>query len=118
MSSPPSYKCVLLVRKDLQMSKGKMISQCGHAISASIRNSTPEMLQNWCNDGEPIITLQVPTLSVMNTKEMLAERRGIKSHIVVDAGRTEVKSSTPTVCVLGPDNANRIDKIIKDLKLL
>ena len=26
------YKCILLIRNDIKMSKGKVIVQCGHAI--------------------------------------------------------------------------------------
>jgi hypothetical protein len=59
------YKMVLLIRTDLEMSKGKIAAQCCHAclaafVSANKGNSTQKQwLQEWQTDGQAKITLKV-----------------------------------------------------------
>jgi PTH2 family peptidyl-tRNA hydrolase len=113
-----TYKCVCLVRKDLQMSKGKIAAQCGHGIVYAVRNSTMDKLDLWCNSGEKIVALSVPNEKTMQFMYNKAQKNKLVSHIVCDAGHTEVTPNTNTVCVIGPDTETRLNKIVKDLKLL
>lgn len=48
----------------------------------------------------------------------LADINKIPNYLVVDAGRTQIPSSSVTVLALGPDEDEKIDKITGDLKLL
>lgn len=112
------YKCVLLVRKDIKMSNGKIVAQCGHGISYAVRNSSQSTLDRWCNNGEKIVTL-----GISNEKKMLsiyndAIKNNLVTHIVCDAGHTEIEPGTNTVCVIGPDTEKSIDKLVKKLRLL
>lgn len=57
------YKMVLLIRTDLEMSKGKVAAQCGHAVLAAYKQmltDNPQVLQLWEECGQPKITLKVP----------------------------------------------------------
>ena len=47
-----------------------------------------------------------------------ADISGIPNFLVVDAGRTQIPTSTVTVLGLGPDEDEIIDKVTGDLKLL
>lgn len=118
MEETIDYKCVLLVRKDLHMSKGKIIAQCGHGIVYSVCNSTQSKLDLWKTSGEKIVTLGVPDEKTLLYIYGKALKKKLVTNIISDAGHTEVKTGTNTVCVIGPDNENRLNKIIKDLKLL
>lgn len=112
------YSCVILVRKDLHMSKGKIIAQSGHAIVQAILSISKEKLQHWRDNGEKIIVLQVPNLTTMEYTYTHSSRKNVFSHIVVDAGCTEVKPNTSTVCIVGPDTYSKIHTLTKQYKLL
>lgn len=110
--------CALLVRKDLKMSKGKIVAQCGHAMVYSILNTSKEKLHLWQDCGEKIVSLSVKDEKTMDYIYNISQKNKIVSHIVVDAGRTQVLPNTRTVCVIGPDTENKIKNLVKDLKLL
>ncbi len=112
------YSCILLVRKDLQMSKGKIIAQCGHGIVYSMMNTSKEKIELWQNSGEKIVTLGVKDEKTMMYIHNKALNNTILSYIVKDAGHTQVAPNTKTVCILGPHNEDRLQKLVKDLKLL
>ena len=47
-----------------------------------------------------------------------ADEKGIANYLVVDAGRTQIPTSSVTVLALGPDEDKILDEITGDLKLL
>jgi hypothetical protein len=63
--SSHSYKMVLLIRTDLQMSKGKVAAQCSHATLAAYKSSLKgskhqtDWLKRWETEGQAKITLKV-----------------------------------------------------------
>lgn len=117
------YKQVLVVRKDLNMRRGKEDAQCGHAALAHAwpvirgeKNATKEMIA-WGSQGQTKITV-----SVNSEKELLeifqnAKNAKLEAHIITDAGHTEFSGPTKTVVAIGPDIASEIDKITGDLPL-
>ncbi|KAJ3395127.1 hypothetical protein HDU84_002701 [Entophlyctis sp. JEL0112] len=57
------WKMVLLVRTDLDMTKGKAAAQCCHATLASVRKiekQDPKGLRKWEKDGQAKVTLKCP----------------------------------------------------------
>ena len=62
--------------------------------------------------------LKVKTLDEITELKKLADINKIPNYLVVDAGRTQIPSSSVTVLALGPDEDEKIDKITGDLKLL
>jgi len=111
------YKCAILVRSDLKMSKGKVIAQSGHAIVNTMCNSSQSKINSWMECGETIVTLKINNIKTMQTIYEIAQRKNVYSHIVTDAGHTEIAPGTQTVCVLGPDTETKINKLISQLKL-
>ena len=111
------YKCVILVRMDLKMSRGKVVAQAGHGIVSAVMNSSREKLHEWMECGEKIVTLKVNNMKTMQTIHDIAIRKNVYSHIVTDAGHTEVAPGTQTICVIGPDIDTKIDKLTGQLKL-
>ena len=47
-----------------------------------------------------------------------ADKNNVSNYLVVDAGRTQLPTSTTTVLGIGPDEDEIMDKITGDLKLL
>ena len=109
----------ILIRTDIKMSKGKVLAQVGHTmVDATIKAYTKTTLfYKWQADGEKIVVLKVPNLKTLDTIINIAERKGVHSGKVIDAGLTEVSPGTITVGYVGPDYEDKIDKLIGQLKL-
>jgi len=61
-AAPGRFKLVMCVRKDLQMTKGKIAAQCAHSALGAYRHilKTDEGTANaWLACGQPKIALQV-----------------------------------------------------------
>jgi len=111
------YKCILLIRTDLKMTKGKVVAQCGHAIVNMMQNASLKNKKPWMNNGEKMISLKVNSLEQMHELHNNCIKNNIFSHIVTDAGRTQVDPGTETVCILGPEKEDVLDKYVDSLKL-
>ena len=113
------FKMAILIRKDIKMSKGKVLAQVGHAVvEATIKAYTKTTLfYKWQHDGEKIVVLKVPNLKTLDTIIKIAERKDIHNGMVADAGLTEVSPGTITVGYVGPNYEDKIDKLIGQLKL-
>ena len=116
------YKMVIVVRKDLNMSIGKTSAQVAHATLGAYKLSMTknnDKVNNWENySGQAKIVL-----SVENEKELFeikdkADKNGLITCLIHDAGRTEVSPNTATCCAIGPDTVQKIDEITGKLKLL
>lgn len=140
-----NVKQVIVMRKDLNMRKGKMIAQGSHASMAvllySMRDNKPhtEYVPEIAN-GEYTMTLNVKeaspldqwlrglftkiALSVDSEQELLrihteAKAAGLPTALITDAGLTEFGGVPTNTCIaIGPAKAEEIDKITGHLKLL
>lgn len=138
------YKQVIVMRKDLNMRKGKMIAQGAHAsIGAFLKfgvNKTFELLEpfetnqsgiefhiealkdgslyNWFYSGQTKITVGV------ESEEELMEIYNkipdfIPAYLVTDLGNTEFKGVPTVTCfAFGPIDSEYADKFTGHLKLL
>ena len=115
-----SFKLILLVRTDLNMSKGKIIAQTAHAtVDATITSySNTPYFWKWRNNGETIISLKIQSEEMLLTLMKKAKKNKINHGYVTDKGLTEVQSGTITVGYIGPDFNTNINKITGNLKLL
>lgn len=113
------FKQVLVLRKDLNMRKGKMIAQGAHAAIGALKQASPHAIKEWETHGCTKICV-----SVADDKELLdlAQRVAdakIPCYVVLDAGRTEFHGEpTFTALGIGPALADDIDKFTGTLSLL
>lgn len=123
------FKMVLVVREDLGMSAGKIAAQCVHAALGAYQDlSTTStdvqqqqgllLLSAWRSQGEPVITLRAPDLSSLQILQAAASEQGLPTHLVRDAGRTEVTAGSITVLAIGPAPAALIDAHTGSFRLL
>jgi PTH2 family peptidyl-tRNA hydrolase len=117
MSNPVMY---LIANKGLGMSGGKLAAQCSHAAvrayigsahgwKSDIDGQPP--YQAWLDQGETKIVLEArDTEHLLSAREYI-ERAGFKTHLVIDEGRTEVPSHSPTV--LGVEVLDKDDEKVK-----
>jgi PTH2 family peptidyl-tRNA hydrolase len=114
-------KQVIVVRKDLNMRKGKMVAQGSHASLGAFRGSEvqcPEKVKEWLQTGQTKICVSVDSEAELLEIYTKALDSGIVAYLVRDAGNTELEPGTKTAVCLGPAEEKEIDKITGKLKLL
>jgi len=111
-------KQVIVLRKDLNMRKGKMVAQGSHAsLGAYLHADVPDQ-KKWMNSGQTKICV-----SVDSEKELLeifeqAGKAKLPNVIIRDAGHTELEPGTLTAVGIGPCENDAVDQITGKLKLL
>jgi len=124
LASAPSgttadVKLMLIVRRDLKMSPGKIAAQCGHASVGAFRGCTDRaLLAAWDRNGQPKIALRCSSLKELLAIERAARQLRIPTFAVRDAGRTQVVAGTITVLAVGPAESAKLQRITGHLKLL
>ncbi|CUH76424.1 aminoacyl-tRNA hydrolase [Tropicibacter naphthalenivorans] len=112
-------KQVLLVRRDLNMRRGKEIAQGAHAsLSATLQNLDDERVHTWLQQGMAKIALVVDSEEDLLKLTTKASEAGLITAVITDAGKTEFGGvPTRTVAAIGPDERMKIDLITGHLKL-
>ena len=111
-------KQVMIVRTDLKMGKGKIAAQCCHGAIGAYKKSPSDKIKKWENEAYAKVVLKVKTLEEITDLKKKADEKGIVNYLVVDAGRTQIPTSSVTVLALGPDEDEILDELTGDLKLL
>ena len=124
-------KQVIVMRKDLNMSKGKMVTQGCHASIAFLTNKMKDNLSNpealwWVNlsqaEKEWVYgTFFKVCVGVNSKKELLdigynAVMMGLSVKYIEET--TGFDEPTFTCLAIGPDYSSKIDPVTKHLKLL
>jgi len=112
------YKQVIVVREDLKLSRGKLAVQVAHAAIIGYERADKNVVEAWKMQGQKKIVLKVPDLKALMDVKEKAEKLGLPTGVVVDAGLTEIPPGTVTAIVIGPDEAKKIDKVTGNLPLL
>lgn len=125
-------KQVIVIRKDLNMRKGKIAAQASHASMGAILNYAVKMYE-----GELRVNIENPAVrewlegrftkicvSVDSEQELLdiyenAIKSNINVKLIKDAGLTEFNGVPTLTCLaLGPDYPEKLNPISGHLKLL
>ncbi|RLF90365.1 peptidyl-tRNA hydrolase [Thermococci archaeon] len=116
-----AYKQVMVIRKDLKLSRGKLAVQVAHgAVTAAFKASKdkPEWFKAWFHEGQ-----KKAVVKVENERELfeLMERAKILDlpyALIRDAGLTEIPPGTVTCLAVGPAPEELVDRVTGHLKLL
>lgn len=123
-------KQVIILRKDLNMRKGKMVAQGAHAsLGAVFKNSTninnqkcityTDDLFEWFNESFKKVCVSCDSEKELLDLHKQAENAGLLNCLIQDKGHTEFHNiPTYTSLAIGPANNEEIDKITGNLKLL
>ena len=112
---------MIAVRRDLDMGKGKIAVQVGHAsITAAeeARRQRPEWWRGWLNEGQCKVVVKVNSESELRELKRGADELGLASAIVHDRGVTQVEPGTATCIGIGPAPADLVDKLTGTLPLM
>lgn len=122
-------KQVIVVRKDLNMRKGKVGAQCAHAslsvflgrgnaTGKSVTIPLTEAMQAWMLSGSKKICVYVNSEEELIGVYQNAVKAGLPCSLITDRGDTEFKGvPTKTCCAIGPAFEAEIDPITKSLPL-
>ena len=113
-----AWKRAILVRKDLDLPKGKLAAQVAHAAVECVLRSDKKVVSAWRDEGMPKIVLKVKDLKELQKFNQLAKDFGFTTALITDAGRTVVEPGTVTCLGIGPEKEEKLDKLIGELKLL
>jgi len=115
------YKMVIVTRKDLKLSVGKLAAQVAHASVACALETKKEKskwFNKWMAEGSKKAILKVEKLEDFFELKEKAQNLDIIGIIITDAGQTEIPAGTKTVIGIGPAPNNIIDQITGHLPLL
>ncbi len=110
-------KQVIVVRKDLNLSKGKLAAQVAHASFSSSQLAGRKAVKIWEKDGQKKVILAAGRQQLMEIKKKCRKLK-IPCSLISDAGLTEIPSGTITCLGIGPADDSKIDKLTGSLPLL
>jgi PTH2 family peptidyl-tRNA hydrolase len=123
-------KQVIVMRKDLNMRKGKMIAQGAHAslkvlldrgeiAAGRFTLSLDEPTAAWLGGRFTKVCVSVDSEAALDTVVETARAAGVPCALVVDSGATEFHGvPTKTCCAVGPAWSEDVDRITGALTLL
>jgi peptidyl-tRNA hydrolase, PTH2 family len=115
------YKMVIVTRKDLSLSAGKLAAQVAHAaVNCALASKEKKSLWfgRWQREGAKKVVVKVEGLADFFPLKEKAEELGMTTSLIVDAGHTEIPAGTQTVLGIGPAPNNIIDQVTGNLVLL
>lgn len=116
-----SHKLVIVTRKDLNLSKGKLAAQVGHAsVDCALKcmKYDKSTFEAWHQRGQKKTVLKGGSERDLFELKAIAERAGLTTALIKDAGHTEIAPGTITVLGIGPASEGTLDKVTGHLALL
>lgn len=117
-------KQVIIMRKDLNMRKGKMVAQGAHAslgvFTRGLANESQDFTKQWLESDFRKICLSVDSLDELQDifdKATLVNDMPVI--MITDNGVTEFNGVSTVTCIaIGPYWSDEVDKLTGNLKLL
>ncbi len=110
-----ALKQVIVVRKDIEMGKGKVCAQVAHASLELYKKSKKEELEEWEKQGSKKIVLKA-TLEEIFEAFQKAKEKGLVVVLIRDKGLTQVEEGTLT-CMGVFGKEEEVNKITGEFKL-
>lgn len=111
---------VVIVRKDLDLGKGKMAAQAAHAaVTATLYAMKHEkkIFRKWLDGGQKKVVLRAENLDILYKYKGTLEGAGIQTFLITDAGLTQIPPGTVTCLGTIPVESQVVDPITGDLPL-
>lgn len=115
------FKQVVVVRRDLDMGKGKVAVQVAHAaVSAAeeARKRFTEWWQAWLSEGQCKVAVRVDSEEEIIQLQNKVRDLRIPFALVTDRGLTQVEPGTITCLGIGPAPSSLVDGLTGHLSLL
>jgi peptidyl-tRNA hydrolase, PTH2 family len=117
--SETNYKQVIVIRKDLGMTKGKMIAQGSHASLSAYLSAPSKIRNDWINEGMTKICVYVNSEKELLDIYNRCKTDKVNVALITDNGTTQFHGVLTNTCIcLGPCKKEILDKYTGSLKLL
>jgi len=114
VSPKVEHKLVIVARKDLKLSAGKLAAQVGHAsvdCALKAKRHQPDAFDAWYEEGQKKVVVKAESEKQLFEIKLAAERVGLTTSLIADAGHTELAPGTITVLGVGPGRDIDVDKV-------
>ena len=118
-------KMVIVMRKDLQMTKGKYVAQGSHAslgvvkwIESNGNEKHKEILNKWFNETFVKVTVYVESLDELYTIYHLAKEKDLAVKLITDNGLTMFNGVKTDTCLAILGERETVDEVTGHLRLL
>ncbi len=111
-------KQVMVIRKDLVMSSGKISAMVAHASTEATLKSEDPKVKAWRKDGMKKVVLKVNSKEELLNVKKEADRNNLVTALIKDAGKTQVEPGSITCLGIGPDSEEKLNSVTGKLKLL
>jgi peptidyl-tRNA hydrolase, PTH2 family len=133
MEKQSKPKQIIVIRKDLNMRKGKIVSQSCHAVLKVLLSReiyadedgfertyhTTKAMHDWLENSFTKICCYVESEQELVDLYNKAKEQGILCAMIEDAGLTEFHGVVTKTCIaIGPEYPEKLDPITGHLKLL
>ena len=112
------FKQVIVIRRDLKLSKGKAAVQAAHASVEAFRSAPKRVSEVWLKKGAKKVVLSCKDLKELKDLHYKSKKLGLPHALISDAGLTEVRKGTVTSLAIGPEEDKKIDKVTGSLPLM
>ena len=131
------YKQVIVIRRDLKMRRGKEVAQGSHASMQFLLDAIEvsnkkrflwffrvpvkftKVEKEWFKGFFTKVCVRVDSEEELLSIHEKAKESGLKSYLITDAGKTEFHGKpTPTCLAIGPDEAEKLNKVTGHLELM
>lgn len=113
-----NHKMIIVVRKDVDMGKGKLAGQVAHAACGAMTNGPEHLVKFWYEEGQKKVVMKVESLNELIEAMKEATASGLECTVVRDAGKTQLEPGTITCFACGPYRESEYPTLFKNLKLL
>ena len=113
-------KMVIVARKDLKMTPGKLGAQVGHGALKSYKRAIkdiPDIVSEWEAGSCAKVVLRCNSQAEIEELQKSARELGLIAETIKDAGRTQIAPGSMTVCAIGPATNRDLKKVTGHLKL-
>ena len=111
---------VIVVRKDVKMSAGKLAVQVAHAAvecAVHCKSINPAIYDAWDREGHKKVVLIIDNLEELLKLRDVANKENCIHSLVTDMGKTEIAPDTITCIGIGPAVNDKMNRITNNLKL-
>lgn len=120
MAASHETKLVIVARKDIKLSAGKLAAQVGHAsVDCALKamRYQKDLFEAWKDEGQKKVVVKAEKEADLFRLKLEAEKLGLTTALIADAGHTELPPGTVTVLGIGPARDADVDRVTGSLPL-